>query len=89
VLSPTVWSTRADLPINGNGILEQTNTGTTAPVDINNEGCLDDPLYISLGCNCWYTGTASCPATLPDFCKSCTKVRWCASSACHVCRHLI
>ncbi|KIZ05734.1 hypothetical protein MNEG_2222 [Monoraphidium neglectum] len=64
---------RADLPINGNGILEQTNTGTTAPVDINNEGCLDDPLYISLGCNCWYTGTASCPATLPDFCKSCTK----------------
>ena len=29
--------------------------------------------YVTLGCSCWFTGTATCPTSQPAFCRNCTK----------------
>jgi hypothetical protein len=69
---------RYELPFNGNGVLEQVaNTlkqTSVSPIDVDDRSCIDFPDYITLGCSCWFIGTAACPATQPAFCRNCTKV---------------
>ena len=44
-----------------------------APTSSPNHNPFAPTQYVTLGCSCWFTGTATCPTSQPDFCRNCTK----------------